>query len=157
MFDFYIRRVSQEASLAQWCPFLGRSKNGGHAPNPLVATQKSSNIRQKRDLACPSNIYIYIYIIYTVHICLYYCFHQRVSLHDPSSFDRRQVSTLGTQKNFAGLRRRMAQGMAQRFPSGLDDADEFQVIVQRGASGDLLDLALFICIESHLGKGVGVE
>lgn len=48
----------------------------------------------------------------------------------------------------------MPQRMAQRFPSGLDNADEFQVIVQRGASRDLLDLALFICIESHLGKGM---
>ena len=72
---------------------------------------------------------------------------------DPSCFDLAKSQT-GTQKIAASAT--AAQRMAQRFPSRLDNADEFQVIVQRGASRDLLDLALFICIESHLGKvGVG--
>ena len=38
-------------------------------------------------------------------------------------------------------------------PSGLDDAEEFQVVVERGARGDLLHLALFIGIEGHLNGG----
>ena len=76
-----------------------------------------------------------------------------LSWHDPSCFDLAKSQT-GTQKIAASAT--AAQRMAQRFPSRLDNADEFQVIVQRGASRDLLDLALFICIESHLGKvGVG--
>ena len=136
----------------RWCPFLGRSKNGGHAPNPLVATQKSSNIKQKRDFACPSYLYIYIYL-YTVHMFISAFIKVFLSWHDPSCFDLAKSQT-GTQKIAASAT--AAQRMAQRFPSRLDNADEFQVIVQRGASRDLLDLALFICIESHLGKvGVG--
>lgn len=91
MFDFYIRRVSQEASLAL-VSFFGSLQKWGTRPKPTGGNAKIIKHQAKTWLCLPQ-LYIYIIIQYMYYMYVYICFHQSVSLLTWSKLFRpRQVS-----------------------------------------------------------------